>query len=596
MDLEEKYKINFKYNINEYWKLLKKHKKTFTLLIFITLFMNALAIVDKFLFKRIIDDGALFLDGSLAQNIFIQTLTIIAIIYLSVSVGRTIFRWLYIHFINVLDAKLILDLKTHYFSHIIKLSQKFHTTHKTGSLISRLGRGSNAVETMTDAIIFHFTPLLFNLIIVGFSLAYFSIKTAIVVVIMSIIFISYSWKIQQKQQKYKIQFNAATDTEKAYVADIFTNIDTIKYFGKEKLIDKKYKALSTDTNNKFLIYNGFYRWFDAGQLFIIGVSLFFLIYFPLQQFLAGEMTIGTLTFIYTAYSQITMPLFGFVWGLRSFYRAMADFQDLFEYGKIENDIKDKKNAEQIKIQKGGIEFKNVSFNYGKRKAFSLKNFNLKIKPNEKVAFVGHSGCGKTTLVKLLYRLYDVQKGDIKIDNKKITEVKQESLRSEMSIVPQEAILFDDTIYNNVKFANPSATKKEVMQAIKYAQLDKVINKLSQKEKTIVGERGVKLSGGEKQRVSIARAILANKKILILDEATSALDSETEHAIQEALQYLLKGRTSIIIAHRLSTIMNANRIIVMKNGEIIEQGTHNALIRKNGEYKKLWKMQKGGYIK
>jgi ABC-type multidrug transport system fused ATPase/permease subunit len=289
-------------------------------------------------------------------------------------------------------------------------------------------------------------------------------------------------------------------------------------------------------------------------------------------------------------------MFAFVWGLRNFYRSTTDLQELFEYGKIENEIKDKPNAKNLEIKDGTIEFRNLSFYYGKKKAFSLDNFNLKVNKNEKVALVGHSGCGKTTLIKVLYRFYDPQDGQVLIDGKDIKDFKQESLRGEMSVVPQECILFDDTIYNNIKFSNPNATKKQVMDAMKFAQLDKLIDKFPKKENTIVGERGVKLSGGEKQRVSIARAILANKKVLVLDEATSALDSETEHEIQKDLQKLLEGRTSIIIAHRLSTIMSADRIIVMKDGKIIQQGNHMDLIRKPGEYQKLWNLQKGGYIK
>ena len=226
----------------------------------------------------------------------------------------------------------------------------------------------------------------------------------------------------------------------------------------------------------------------------------------------------------------------------------------------------------------------------------MKNFNLKIKPNEKVALVGHSGCGKTTLVKILNRFYNLDSGEVLIDGKNIENYKQESVRGETSIVPQECILFDDTLYNNIKFANSKASKKEIFNAIKFAQLGKVIKNFPNKENTIVGERGVKLSGGEKQRVSIARAILANKKVLVLDEATSALDSETESEIQKALENLLKGRTSIIIAHRLSTIMNADRIIVLQKGKIIQEGKHKDLVKVPGEYRKLWKLQKGGYIK
>ena len=220
---------------------------------------------------------------------------------------------------------------------------------------------------------------------------------------------------------------------------------------------------------------------------------------------------------------------------------------------------------------------------------------LKISPNEKVALVGHSGCGKTTLIKLLYRLYDTDQGEVIVDKKNIKDFKQESLRSELSIVPQEAILFDDTIYNNILFSNPSAKREHVMRAIKFAQLDKFIKDLPLKENTFVGERGVKLSGGEKQRVSIARAILANKKVLVLDEATSALDSQTEFEIQQALEKLMTGRTSIIIAHRLSTIMKADKIVVMDKGRIVQVGSHRDLIKTQGIYKQLWNLQKGGYI-
>jgi len=288
------------------------------------------------------------------------------------------------------------------------------------------------------------------------------------------------------------------------------------------------------------------------------------------------------------------PLNSFVYGMREFYATMGDFESLFQYGKIENEIKDKPNAKALHITKGTIDFEKVSFNYGKRKIFS--DFTLNIKRGQKVAIVGHSGSGKSTLIKLLYRLYDINNGEILIDNININNITQESLRNEMSIVPQECVLFDDTVYNNIAFSNPKASKEEVMSAIKFAQLDKIIKEFPNKEETIVGERGIKLSGGEKQRVSIARAILADKKILVLDEATSSLDSETEHEIQKDFKQLMNKRTSIIIAHRLSTIMHADKIVVMKKGEIVQLGSHNELLKQKGEYQKLWKLQKGGYIK
>lgn len=587
-------KIDFKYNVKEYWQVLKNYKKVLFTLLFISLIVEGLFTVDKFLFKRIVDDGTNFIAGTLVKSVFVQTLIIILLIFIGVMVIRTIGKWFTIQLMNVLTSRMIKDIKTKYFNHILRLSHNFHTTHKTGSLISRLGRGSSAVENMTDILVFNIAPMVFQLVVVGFSLAYFSLTSALLMLAITILFISYSFMIQNKQQDSKLKFIKAQDSEKGFIGDIFTNVDSIKYYGKEKNIENRFDKITTTTRNRALKYWGYFRWFDSGQILILSIGTILLIYFPIISFLNKEITIGTLVFIYAIYGNVVGPMFGFVWGMRGFYRSMADFQDLFEYGKISNDIKDKPGSKNIKISQGAIEFKNVDFSYGKRKIF--KNLNLKIKPNEKIALVGHSGSGKTTLVKLFNRFYDVDKGEILIDGKDIRDFKQESVRGETGIVPQECILFDETLYNNIKFSKPDATREEIMQAIKFAQLDKIIKDFPKKEHTIVGERGVRLSGGEKQRVSIARAILANKKILVLDEATSSLDSETEYEIQKDLQKLLQGRTSIIIAHRLSTIMNADRIIVFKKGQIIQEGNHTQLIKQAGEYKKLWNLQKGGYIK
>tara|TARA_Y100000034_G_scaffold109791_1_gene141395 strand:- start:35 stop:1819 length:1785 start_codon:yes stop_codon:yes gene_type:complete len=589
-------KINFRYNLKEYWSIIRQYKPILFAMIFVSIIVETLFVIDKFLFKRIIDDSTQYISNSLSKEVFLGTLLIIFFIFISIVIFRTIGKWINVHLLARLDGDLIFDIKRKYFNHIVGLSHEFHTTHKTGSLISRMNRGAGAVEDMTDIILFNFAPLIIQIIIVGLSLAYFGLMPAFVILLITIVFISYSFVIQHIQQKSRLEYNTREDFEKGMISDIFTNIDSIKYFGKENYIKRKYLDITNKSKASLIKYIRYYRWFDAGQIFILGIGTFFLIYFPLMNFLDNQITLGTLVFVYTIYGNVVGPMFGFVMGMRGFYRSMADFQDLFHYGKIENDIKDKPGVKDSEIRKGEIEFKNVSFHYGRKKAFSLNNFSLKIKKNEKVALVGHSGCGKTSLIKLLYRLYDVNSGEILIDEKNIKDFKQESLRSELSIVPQECVLFDDTIFNNIKFSSPKATRKQVFAAIKFAQLDKLIKNFPKKENTIVGERGVKLSGGEKQRVSIARAILANKKILVLDEATSALDSETENEIQRDLKKLLEGRTSIIIAHRLSTIMNSDRIIVLKGGKIIQQGKHSKLIKQSGEYKKLWNLQKGNYIK
>lgn len=591
---KEKQKIDFKFNMKIYWEILKPYFWAFLLLLAIVLFIEAGGVAEKYMFKVLIDDGTSFVAGTLKKDDFIGICLIIGGIFAGLLLMKTVAKWLRTHIVVKIESFMIMNLKKKFFNHIIGLSHNFHTTHKTGSLISRMSRGGRAVEKMTDTIAFNFAPLIFQFGAAAFSLLLLDALSLVIVFIVMIVFIIFNLIFQQIQQKSNIEANDADDFEKANIGDIFTNTDAIKYFGKESFIKNRFAKISEFARRSALKNWYLFRWLDAGQYIILGLGTIFLVYFSLIKFFNGEMSLGTLVFIYTVYTGLMSPLFSFVHGLRDYYKVMADFNSLFQYAKIENEIKDKLGAKKMELRNGEIEFKKVAFNYGHRKIF--RDLNLKINKNEKIALVGHSGCGKTTLIKLLYRFYDVSSGAVLIDGKDVREFKQESLRGEMGVVPQECVLFDDTVYNNVLFSKPNASREEVMRAIRFAQLDKIIKKFPNKEDTIVGERGVKLSGGEKQRVSIARAILANKKILILDEATSSLDSETEHEIQKDFEKLMLGRTNIIIAHRLSTIMRADRIIVMKSGEIVQVGKHRDLIEQPGEYKKLWNLQKGGYMK
>ncbi|HTY43643.1 MAG TPA: ABC transporter ATP-binding protein [Patescibacteria group bacterium] len=585
--------VNVKYNFREYLSYLKNYKFLIFLLVFVVLLNELKAVADRYIFKIIIDNGTNFNAGKLLLGDFSKLLMMIAGIYVVIILFNAFLNWIKIHLLNRLDGSTIYDLKQKYFGHILGLDYNFHTTHKTGSLISRLNRAAGSMERMNDSIIFNFGPLILELVISIIAFLYLDKLSALIIIVTMVLFISFSYFMQKRSEKSNILLNKAEDKEKGNVADFFTNIESIRDYGKEDFIKLRFKGLATKTKKNQLINWDYYRTISAGQSFILAVGTLALFYFAMVAFLNNQITLGTLAFVYTTYLGLIGPMFGFVNGIRDFSRSMADFQELFEYGKAQNEIKDKPNALRIPISDGEIEFRNVSFNYGKRKIF--ENFNLKINPHEKVALVGHSGSGKTTLIKLLYRLYDVNSGEILIDKKDIKDFKQEFLRSELSIVPQECILFDDSIFNNIKFSKPDATREEVMRAIKFAQLDKIIKRFPKLENTIVGERGVKLSGGEKQRVSIARAILADRKILVLDEATSSLDSQTESEIKKDLKKLLEGRTAIMIAHRLSTIMTADKIVVMKEGKIVQIGKHNDLIRKPGEYQQLWNLQKGGYI-
>ncbi|MBI2629663.1 ABC transporter ATP-binding protein [Candidatus Pacearchaeota archaeon] len=586
--------IDFKYNLRLYFGFVKKYKWVFIFLLALILVIEATSVAISFFFKYLVDRGSQFFSSQSGIETFIRAMIAIGIAYGITSLVRVSSKFCYIHYVNKLEVDLIADIKRKFFSHLIELDYGFHTSHKTGSMISKLSRIGGAVERMTDAIIFNFSPMLLQLVVSVFSLIYFDWVSAVITLATVLLFVSFGLFMQKVQEKSNVEANDAEDFEKANVSDVFTNMESIKYFGKERSVVEKFRNLSEITKNKVLANWNYSRWTDSIQALILAIGTFFVIYFPLIDFINGKTTIGTLVFIYSVFSSLFGNLYSFVWGIRGFYRSMADFESLFQYAKISNNVKDKQNAESLKIKNGDIEFKNISFSYDKRKIF--ENFNLNIPKNKKVALVGHSGSGKSTLIKLLYRLYDVNNGGILIDGKDVREFKQESLRNEMAIVPQECILFDDSIYNNILFSNPKATRQEVIAAIKFAQLDRIIKDFPNKENTVVGERGIKLSGGEKQRVSIARAILANKKILVLDEATSSLDSLTEFEIKKDLEELMKNRTTIIIAHRLSTIMSADIIVVMERGKIVQIGHHNQLIDRQGLYRKLWNMQKGGYIK
>lgn len=591
---QQKRRAPIKLNLAIYWSFLKPYTHFFVLALAAIFMISVIHVVERYLFKHAIDGSTQFGEGILTSSVFLHLLVVVAAFYLFLLLIKAVMNWLQFYFLHILESKIILDVKHFYFTHLVYLSHKFHTTHKSGSLIARLIRGGRAVETMTDVLAFNIAPLVFELVVVSYALFGVDKRNLLIIFLTVLTFIVYGSFIHRYQRRHHTEANMLEDKEKAYISDVFTNVDSIKYFGKEKSITSRFHAFALKTKDAFFRTWNFSQWEYAGQNIIVGLGTFFLLFLSFRSFLRGEITVGTLVFVYTTYNSLLGPLYGFMGGIRNFHRSIVDFDDLFQYGTLSNDIVDKRHASHLNIRQGTVDFKQVHFKY--HKAHVLQDFTLHVKSHEKVALVGHSGSGKSTVIKLLYRLYDVDQGAIFIDGKNIKDVQQESLRSALSIVPQECVLFDDTIYNNIAFSNPRASKREVWQAIRFAQLDKPIALFADKEQTVVGERGVKLSGGEKQRVSLARALLANKKILILDEATSSLDSQTEHDIQQDLKQLMKGRTVLIIAHRLSTIMHADKIVVLDKGKIIQLGTHEQLIRQQGKYRTLWRLQQGGYIK
>ena len=332
------------------------------------------------------------------------------------------------------------------------------------------------------------------------------------------------------------------------------------------------------------------------QTLLLFIVEFVVFYYAVKFWQKDAITVGTFVLIQIYVIGVANQLWNLNRIIRNFYQSMTDSREMLEIMILPYEIRNTPDAQELMIKEGKIELKDVSFTYGSTNKEILRGINVSVTPGEKVGLIGPSGAGKTTVTRLLLRLHNLTSGEILIDNQDISQVTQESLRENISLVPQDPILFHRSLMENIRYGRRDATNEEVIAAAKLAHCDEFIDVLPKKYETLVGERGVKLSGGERQRIAIARAILKNAPILILDEATSSLDSHSESLIQEALDTLMKGKTSIVIAHRLSTIRKMDRIIVMENGSILEEGTHSGLIEKEGSlYKKLWDLQMGGFI-
>ncbi|MFH1404576.1 MAG: ABC transporter ATP-binding protein [Patescibacteria group bacterium] len=499
-------------------------------------------------------------------------------------------------FTNIyLQTRLMANLEQTSFNYLLGHSFSFFSNSFTGSLVRKVRRLSRAYEDITDNFYWNFLSLL--TIIIGTLIALFSrnwmIAMSVLVWMVLMIFVHVGiamWKLKFDEQK------AAQDSKVTGVlADAVTNSTNVKLFVGQSFEKSMFKKATEE-----LMRLRAFTWkigdtVEALQtLLMIGVE-FAVIYIGAKLWAQGLLTVGD----FAMFQGYLIMLFSRFWNLgrvvRRTYESMADAAEMVEILETPHEIVDSHIAKPLVIRNGEIEFKDVVFNYRKTRKV-LDHFNLKIKPGEKIALVGPSGAGKSTIVKLLFRLHDISQGKILIDGQKISQVTQDSLRKQITMVPQDPVLFHRTLMENIRYGRRNATNKEIIIAAKKARCHEFINEFPDKYQTYVGERGVKLSGGERQRVAIARAILVNPPILVLDEATSSLDSESESLIQSALHELMKKKTVIVIAHRLSTILEMDRIIVVDRGRVVAQGTHNELLKKGGLYKTLWEIQAGGFIK
>ncbi|MFQ5493045.1 MAG: ABC transporter ATP-binding protein [Candidatus Dojkabacteria bacterium] len=487
------------------------------------------------------------------------------------------------------------DVRLKVFSHLHKLDFSFHANKHSGSLISAMKRGDGAFFSFNMQINRNLLRVIidFGFIVITFSL----IDVRFMFVVLAIVAVNLiiaRFLVRLNIVKRKL-LNKEEDDITAIIVDNMINYETVKYFAKEGFEEKRMEDQYSRWYTVIWEYANTFRLINVSTGFLSIVGSAIVILLALFKTTAGNMSLGefilVVTFLATFFPRLTEMIY-------QFREIAKHYTDLEKYIGLLNEpvtVVEANNALTLKTIKGKIQFKDVHFKYHKRENI-LNNFNLVIKPGESVAFVGASGAGKTTLVKLILRFYDIDKGTILIDGKDISKATKQSLRNSIGIVPQEPVLFNNTIAYNISYATTKANKSGIVNAAKLANLHDFIDSLPEKYDTFVGERGIKLSGGQKQRLAIARMFIEDPPIIVFDEATSQLDSESEKLIQDAFWRVAKDKTTIIIAHRLSTIMKVDRIIVLKDGKIVEQGKHEELIKKKvGVYKGLWELQRGGMI-
>ena len=476
------------------------------------------------------------------------------------------------------------------FQHIHKLSLRYHISRKTGALSRVIERGVKGLEFLLRFLLFSVGPLVLELLIIaGIMFFWFDYLYLTVIIVMIAVYIWFTFKVTEWRVKIrKIMNDQDTDANQKAI-DSLLNYETVKYFSAEEREAKRYDGAIKQYEKAALTTAYSLAFLNFGQSLIITAGLIIVMVMAALGVQSGYLTVGDFVMVNAYMIQITMPLNFLGTVYREIRQGLVDMGEMFDLLEQPVEILDSENASDLKITDGHISFENVTFGYHKSRLI-IQNVSIEINSRETIAIVGPSGSGKSTIGRLLFRFYDAQKGSIKIDGQDIRDVTQESLHRSIGVVPQDTVLFNDTIYYNIAYGLDNVSRAEVEKAAKDAQIHDFILSLPDGYETTVGERGLKLSGGEKQRVGIARTLLKNPPILLLDEATSALDTETEREIREALTNASEGRSVLTIAHRLSTIADADRIIVLENGSIVEIGTHEALLSKRGRYYSLWTKQ------
>jgi len=564
------------------WEYLKPYKKRVYFIGCIAVIGSAISAVIPYIYGRLTDLVIKEVSFFLIAEILVFWLALSLIINWSQRNSKTKGHYLATEIRNNLLLKMA--------GHLISLPIKFHKNRKMGEIISRATRGADSLETITDNIVFSLLPQFFTVIFVLGIMFWQEWRLAVTLVFILFAYASITISKTKPIIKAQKKINKVWENSYGDLYDSILNVQTVKDFTKENFERRKlFKDFQIKALGIFKSYIHLWHSLTAWQQNIFSFGFIFLFGFALLLLNQGVFTVGKLI-MFTGYVSLIYAPFGSLASqYKAFRQGIAVIERAAQLLEEKPEEYSKKGARILKNIKGKVEFKNVSFSYKKDRQI-LKDLNFEVKPGENTALVGESGVGKSTLVALMSRYYIPQKGSILVDDSDISNVDLKSLREQIAVVPQEVMLFNDTIKNNIKYGRDNASDEEIIDAAKIANAHQFIEFFPNKYGQIVGERGTKLSAGQKQRVAIARAVLRNPKILILDEATSSLDAKSERLVHEALDKLIHNRTTFIIAHRLSTVRNADKIIVLENGKIEEIGSHEDLMRREGAYFKLYSLQ------
>ena len=523
--------------------------------------------------------------------------TILALGAVGLTVAYGMSRMLTVGFNQLRDAifapvgqRALRQIALETFTHIHRLSMRYHITRKTGGLSRIIERGVKGVDFLLRFMLFSVGPLIFELLLTGIILAlYFDLWYLAVIVVTIALYVWFTFAVTEWRVKLRREMNNQDTDANQKAIDSLLNFETVKYFGAEAREARRYDSAMERYEAAALKTSYSLAFLNFGQSVLITGGLIAVMVMAAIGVQNGNLTVGDFVMVNAYMLQITLPLNFLGTVYREIRQSLVDMGEMFDLLEQPSEVVDKSDAKEITVTGGALQFDAVDFGYDPARAI-LKDVSFDVPAGGSIAVVGSTGSGKSTIGRLLFRFYDVIGGAIRIDGQDIRDITQSSLHDQIGVVPQDTVLFNDTIRYNIAYGRADASEAEIIQAAKDAQIHDFIDRLPDGYETTVGERGLKLSGGEKQRVGIARTLLKNPPILVLDEATSALDSETERDIQDALNRASEGRTVLTIAHRLSTIAEADQIIVLEAGKIVEMGTHSALLEQNGRYAQLWHRQ------